>query len=312
MKAPFIFLTLIFGALIQSCQVSTAKVEANKKLVIVSDYLTDSDSLLFEDFIKKEKVNLLIINKTANGIIGNFRNNSFNTGFDIIMLKSLYNVNRLSKKNYFHSIDELADEFPEHRNFLSLEHDFIGFGVNPFIIAYNPDSTLWHRTYSDLKTHPFYTLMSDEEMAPMLAGIMSKMNKVKSYNWMRKFKNQQLKPNPYAKINALLTTLSEYKQLDLNDSIFKNLTAIYYPNQSANGAFYNLNTFAIVNQAENYTTANKFIQYYMSEKHNRKLNIAIGTIPIHDAHKSPRLYNVRPEELLQYYSMTERILTKIN
>jgi len=310
MKWSFIFFSFIILFFSIGCKLENAKPETDNELIIVSDYLEAKDSMLFEKFASKNDVRVIIKDMEVNDVIGAFRNYKYGVGIDILMLKSLYNVNRLSKNDYFQSVSNFSKE----SSFNSLKYNYIGFGIDPYVLAYNPDTLLSVRTYGDLKSNLFVTDLGDELMIPMLAPVMAKMDKVQSSKWIRSFRNNQMKITKRNVDTSMvfLTTLSSYNKKYQSDSLLMNYSEFIYPNNNSKGTFYNLRTFAIVDQAENYSIAKDFILFYTEEKRNKSLCSEMSIISINEQNKPCRLYKVKSEKLLQYYNSIQRIFIKLD
>lgn len=293
------------------CEVPNAEKSASKRLVIVSDYLHSKDTILFKGFSKVTNIRVRIVHKQADDIMGKLRNEPYNSGYDIIILNSLYDVNRFSKSTLLHPLEDLPNLPIEDYIHSSSKYNYIGFGLDPYTISYNPDSTFKHRTYSDLKNHDFVSTMDDRLMIPMLASLMSKLNKVKVYNWLKEFNShRKTKLNDTKSINAFLTVHSQLESEKGKNEKLESLTVEHFPNAARDGVFYNLKTFCIVSHAENIFEAQSFIRYYLLPKNNGKLCERLNVFPASEIHNDVRFYKLKSEKLIQYYSMTERILNR--
>ena len=307
----FSFIILFFSI---GCKLENAKPKPKKELIIVSDYLEAKDSILFSKFASKNDVRVIVKYMKVNNVIGSFRNNKYGVGIDILMMKSLYNVNRLSKNGYFQSISNLSQKLTSISSFVSLKYNYIGFGIDPYVFAYNPDTTLSIRTYGDLKSHLFVTDLSDKQLIPMLAPVLAKMDKVQSFNWIKTFRKHQLNITKRNIDTAMvcLTTLSSFKQNTNTDSLYLKFREVHYPNGNSKGTFYDLRTFAIVDQAENYSLAKDFILFFMKQENSNTLCSKLSIISANETNKPFRLYKDKSEKLLQYYNSIQRIFAKLN
>ena len=217
------------------------------------------------------------------------------------------------KNDYFQSISKTSKKLKGVSTFISSKYNYIGFGIDPYILAYNPDTTLSIRTYGDLKSNQFVTDLNEEQLIPMLAPIMAKMDKVQSYKWIKSFRKNQLKITRRNIDTSMvgLTMLSSFKQNFKSDSLFLKFRKVHYPNGNSKGTFYNLRTFAIVDQAENYSLARDLILFYLEAKNNDDLCSKLSIISINEPNKPCRLYNVKSDELMQYYNSIQRIFSKL-
>lgn len=313
MKAVIFSLIILTMLFLQSCKTENVTSNLKKELIIVSDYLEAKDSTLFSNFSKEKNIHVQVKNMDVNKIIGTFRNSEYGTGIDIIMLKSLYDVNRLAKLDFFNSIGSLKDSLEHLKSYTSFNYNYVGFAINPYVLAYNPDSLISSRTYGDLINNHFYSRLSDEELIPMLAPIMGNFNKVESNNWIKNF-NANKKSTFYTNdsIEVCLTTLTKHHSRTKEDSVLQLYSKLIYPNSQSKGTFYDLYTMTIVKQAENFTHAKAFILYYTEEVKNKKLAEHFQLIPTTKNATSYRFYKVKSTNLLQYYSTIRRLLNKIN
>jgi hypothetical protein len=316
MKFITLFVLLVFGISISGCYVRNASPEKDQTLVIASDYLSESDTVFFKDFSKDNNVRVIIKPIDANSLIGEIRNKEYNHGIDLVMMKSLHSVYNLNRIEMFHNVDHMNNAFEKHRQFVSRESNFIGFGIDPFVCATRSDTSLLIRNYNDLKSTPFVNYLNEEDLIVMLAPLMTKMNKVKSYDWIKAFNQSR---NEHADLNrttarsvpALLTSYSRYQTEITSDSILSKYTNFTYPNVNSTGSFFDVRTMCIAQQAQHFTTATDFIRYYLKPGKNVALNKKINTLPVGKEQISIKLYRANSENLIQYFMMIQRILSKV-
>lgn len=293
----------IFLAFLTQCTIEEASHQDPEHLVIVSDYLGVADSSLFDEFASDNDILVKIIHRSADDIIGDFRNKGYATGYDVVMLKSLYDVNRFSKYKFF--LDLTKED--EVNRFSSEKYNFVGFGVDPYVIAYNDDSTLFHKNYSDLLSYSYASDLEPSDQIPMLAFIRSTKDKGKTYEWLKKAESNR--QNYLTRSTSLLTNYSSYVTLNKRDSSLQHINSVHFPDQSKAGMYYNVRTFAIVDQAERYKQAKSLIAFYTKEANNQRLCNALHIFGIHN---NLKLRKESPDGLLQYYSMIERMLNRLS
>lgn len=297
--------------ILNGCDIPTAKEPSQKRLIIVSDYLFAKDSILFNNFEKREKINVKIIHQSADDIKQTLRSNAYTSGYDLVMLNSMYHVNKFAKLNLFHPIESLPSIQSKQYYHTSDKYNYVGFALDPYTIAYDTDTTFRHRTYSDLKNHAFHTNLNDAQIIPMLASLMSKLNKVKAYKWTSEFQ-QKRNAKDSTLSNAFLSLHSELKKAKEGQPRFRKFSSEYFPNMSADGVFYNLKTFCFVAHAENIQSAQAFVNYYLLSNKNDELAKSLRMYPAATKFPGIRFYKKKTEKLLQYYGMTERILYRLN
>ena len=124
---------------------------------------------------------------------------------------------------------------------------------------------------------------------------------------------------PISELNAynaksapvILTTFEDYMSNFKSDSILSKYTELTFPNSTSSGTFYNLRTLSIIGQAQHFTTATSFANYYLSPSNNERLNNRLNTLPIIGNNQDIKLYNISHRELMQYYLMFKRILSRL-
>ena len=317
MKLLFPFILIAVSLIISGCYVENASSSKNKVLVIASDYLNEEDTLMFSDFSKKESTRIIIKHIDVSSLVGEIQGNQYAHGIDLVMIKSLYNVYNLSRTGLFHSISHVKEEFEELSQFMSTDYKYIGVGIDPYICISNPDTNIVIRTYNDLKHTQFVSTLTEDELIPMLAPLMSKFNKVKSYEWVESvFKNELslegLDSNNVQSAPVLLTTFENYLRNFKGDSTLSTYTNLSFPNSSSSGTFYNMRTACIIGQAQHFAAATSFLNFYLLPQNNRRLNGKLKTMSVTNTDRDILLYQVNSEELMQYYLMFKRILSRLN
>ncbi len=296
--------------LIASCNQEEKTVDTVKRLVIASDYLEEEDTALFELFCAKHDIQVRIVNMSADRMIGHFRNRKYDNGIDLIMLRSLYDVNRLTRHDLFHPIDQVIGN--SGTVFDSYEYDFIGVGINPYVLAYKQGSNHQFRTYNELRDKPFFTNLDKAQLVPLFAGIMPTHHKVGTYDWIEDFSRNKSTVLDYDSTgnNYCLTLYDEHFHRLTDTAYAKVYDVIHYPNQSGKGMFYDLRTISVVDQAENFTSAQTFIEFYLDKGNNERFCKGIHVLPL-DSEKDFRLNRHASNDLIQYYVLVERMLTKL-
>lgn len=307
-------LLLIALVLITSCRIETAKPSSKRQLIIASDYLTEKDSVLFKDFSKKSNVKVRIVSMETDKIIGTIRNNGTNSEIDLIMVKSLYDVYKLDKREILHPInysDELSSEILA---ISSRKYHFAGFGIDPYVFAVEPGQHDVIKTYADLTRFEFINTLDRNEIAPMLSPVLRKMQKAQANQWIMQFMNKSIFTEELTDSlvvgKTILTTYSNFHNRVKSDSLFMG-KSIIFPNKRTTGTFYSIRTFCIVDQAQNYTEADAFIKFYSEPKNNKAINRSMRTISVYSEESKFRKHAVPAEKLFAYYGMVERVLNKL-
>lgn len=320
MKSIGVFIVLIFLGVLTSCSIESAKPKAKRELIIASDYLTPKDTVLFSKFIQSNKVELSISNMTTDKIIGHIRNMESNSGIDLIMVKSLYDVSRLDKRELLQNIN-FGEEIPmEAQAYSSWKYNYIGIGIDPYIIAFNLDANNNTKMYNDLTNHMYINGIDEEHFPPLLAPVLKKLNKAKGNKWIKDYlensvnlprKTDSLRNDTTYRDLPMITTLSFFKEKKDSMFVLKNRSYLL-PNERSTGTFYNVRSIAFVDQAQNYTIAKEFLQFYLEDENNIELNKKLNTYSFYSNHSNFRKYGTSAESLIPYYSMIDRIKRKLN
>lgn len=302
--------SLLLG--LPSCQLETAKSPSKKELIVVSDFLAPGDSVLFSDFEREHNVDVKLYIMSMDLILSTLKSKVLNAGIDLILAKNLYDVNRLYKAGVVHPIKMNQFEHRPSIKFSSDKYHFIGYGIDPYVFMQNQRVRFMFRTYNELTNHRFNSSLTQKESTQLLAPIFKKLSTVEANQWIKRFNQRKTDIHlPADSINdsiPLLTLQSSFVQFP---ELKSNYGIRSYPNQRSSGSFYNVRTFVIVDQAENYTTATQCIDYFLGEKQNKKLNRSLGTNSIYSYSDELRLYNEAPEALIPYYQQVDRAKKRI-
>lgn len=298
---------------LNSCSLETAKASHDKQLIIVSDYLNSSDTVLFRDFSKSNKVSIQIETMKTDNIIGMFRNEGHNIQADLILMKSLYDVYKLNKRSVLQAIHFESELDEATKKISSIENNFIGLGIDPFIIANSSGRKV--RTYNDLLRTNYINNLPEKEVIPLLSPIISKLKKVKANKWVKDFYFNQVKSDTLRdSIGSFLPILTSYSDYSTSEDSLLNFQNRFltFPNGRSSGTHYNVRTAAIINQAQNYSTAKQFILHFTNLQNNKSLNKKLHTISYLDESHSFKKYTESPDDLIHFYKIAERVINKLD
>ena len=305
---------LIALLVVSGCRIETAKPALQKRLVIASDYLNEGDTILFRSFSKSTHTRITILPWNKSKIIGEFRNNKYNTGIDLFMMKSMSDVHYLQKRKLFQPLKLSTNLKEEYMDFSSEKYDYFGFGYDPYVVAYPKQNYPTIKMYNDLTRHYYVKDLDDSEMIPMIAPVLAKMKKTDANKWLMRLYAHNLGDSIVSdSVLGRLPILTSYSNFQANmDNKFYSGKTIVLPNYKSTGTFYNLRTMCIAYQAENYNEALEFVDFYLSEENNPVLNKALNTIGVSSSEFGFRKYYVHSEEMLQYYVLVERSINRFS
>lgn len=286
---------LFYSAIIlslASCTIDEVQSIHPRELRIVSTFLDSKDTLLFSAWSKSEHIRVRIKKMEVDSIIDLLEAKQFNSGIDLIITNNLLEHHKLYQAGLLEKTtpDELLSMDSE-------QYAFSAFGINPYLFATKADSIKLPTTYQELTERKFTSEHSKDEEIPLLAAFLSRMNRAETFSWIKKFEaNKDSIQNPIH--------LKNYSALDLKKENYQ------FPGARVSGTIYNLTSAAIVKQTGNSKTALSFITYYRRPEPNKRLCKKLQLISV-DNPEGIRLYRAKPEELIQYYEMIERMLSKV-
>lgn len=300
--------------ILASCTIETAKEPSDKHLYIASDYLEVKDSVLFQEFEKEMDVAVHIIPIQPDELIFSLQKDGLNSDFDIIMVKSLYHLYKLYKKELLHPIylEDVLDE--QTCSYSSWKFRFVALGIDPYILAWNPNYVTQTKTYEDLTRSEYFTDFQPSEKVPFLSSVLIKKNRVKGNNWIKMFSSNAadiaLSSDSLIEHGIILTTYSDF---NTNSPVAKHFKgkSCFFPNSNGMGTLFNVRSISLVNQAQNYVNGRKFISFYTDSIRNIELNKNLKTMSVFGNDYNCIYHSDPPNKLVSYYSMVERVLNKV-
>jgi iron(III) transport system substrate-binding protein len=324
-----LFYLLLFLVGFQSCVVDTGTSSSIQKVIVY----TDCDINMKADYIQSFKVDngieLVLHKMHADTIISRLRREGHNTNCDLVLLRSAYDMNKLSKYNLLNRVNswKLEELIPKY---LKSEHEtWYGVGFDPYVLISRSDSLHIVYNYQELlsvrqKNYWSTDLQTHENSVPFLAYFLkNKSVQERIYRYERFLDYQYYVTDSIQHelgSEGNLTFYSEYlKDLSNRDSISDRMIVVF-PNQQAEGVYYNTITAGVVKQAKNYTNAKILLEYFASASVNENLNGDLNTFPVnHLRRRHPFIYQnnnfKHAQKNLDYlmgsYSNVGRIISKL-
>jgi hypothetical protein len=290
---PLKIITLSFLLVLSGCAVDPVSSDTKAHLTIASDYLEPSDTLLFTQLTDSLGISLKIRKLSADQLIGEIRNNRFNTGIDLVMMQSAFDVNRLRRMNIFHPLttSQLSNRWKDH--------NVIPLAIDRYVKVNKIDSL---QNYNDslvqMKTQQ---LISNEELVVYLSYDFDYSDPVLASASIKQLKGAYTaNRNELWRCNDLIT-LQSIQEVVKKDSLFKQFD-LKNPIPTNK---YNVRTIGIVNQASNYNTTIPFIRLLKSKNFLRPFitQMNVSEIPVHSGSIKLEL-----EDQIQYFVRIERLL----
>lgn len=287
-------------------------------MVIASDFLHAQDTVLFKDFVEKNEVQITIRHLSPSQIIDAVQNKGYNSGIDMVLSQNMRTPIELNKSGVLHDMVEKEGAIKSQNEYISYKHNFIGIGLDPFVIKYTNDSIRDVKYYQDLSNYPNYHTLSEADMLSFLSPIRKEQKRAKTFEWIERWTKQtKLRPENGPWNDSLQVVLCKYSQLEsFKDSIWKEYSeGHYFPNEDRLGVYFDVVNLSIVLQAEHFTDAEKFLEHCQNSGYNAMLNRKWNRFPVYDYLKArldgPKFYPSHIDQLLQYQDVLARMLKKL-
>lgn len=279
--------------LFAGCQIEDAPELGQSTIKIASDYLESVDTIMFADIADSLHCRIEIINMNADQLIGEVRNKRFNTELDLIMMRSVYDVNRLKRQHVFHHLrsSELRNRWTDY--------DVVPFSIDPFAevpridsLYYLPDSLGSGKTLIMIPQEDLITYLSYEYNHSDPIVITGRIKNEKD-KFTRNVANQfQIK-------SAVV------HQSDLNELMKDSVLSFMDWNKVQVLERYDVYTVGLMNQTENYHQSIEFIRLLRKEQFLEAFmdNKRSLPLPVNDGSLKLEL-----EGNIQYFTQIERVL----
>lgn len=263
MKQIFLIVSIVFSLF--SCKIEEAKPLAAKKIVIASDFLYPKDAKCFAEFEKDHKIRVEIIHMRADSMHYRMKKDGYNTGFDMLFVKSLQSVKELKQQ----PVQVITEGFQKAKlgGLQRIQENWFLVGRDPFVITFLKDSVKKPETYRELTTSYLWAspdLQGVEVLKAQVTFQFQHQKDTKEANknlkdWLRGLKDHRInyqEPGNNAK-NTQLLLLSYRSYIDLQPQIYAKNRRVIFPEKT----YYDYFATAIVPQAKNYTSAKSFMAY---------------------------------------------------
>lgn len=319
-----VFVFFLFSVLaVSSCTLEKARPSARQHVIIASDCLFPKDTSLFGQFIKDRSIRVFIHHLSADSIEQTLKHQGVNTHFDMVLLKSVYDIAHFEKLGFFQRIPKTEIPIEILPQFRIKSNKWIAFGVDPYIIVSNQDSLEKIASYSAFfKRMDWRTdLTTNAQFVPLYASLLNhgiQQKQVKSWLKQHLDHTRLLHENDSTFTeNYLLTNFSTFQMLKhRNKSPFKKSQLIVPENQHP-GTMYNLHCLGIVKQARNYFNALQCMHALVSESMNYRVTnqLKIESIyePVNPVFKS--VYTQKKETnyqtCLPYFGILNQLVSSL-
>ncbi|MFZ9029059.1 MAG: hypothetical protein ACO2Z9_08585 [Crocinitomicaceae bacterium] len=289
----FKILSIVSLLLLAGCSVDAVPKHTKAHLTIASDYLQPSDTSLFSFITDSLDITLEIRKMSSDQLIGKIRNERFNTGIDLVMMRSSFDVNRLRRQNIFHPLttSQLRNRWKDH--------NVIPLAIDRYFLVSKIDSL--YNLNDSVVTPKTYQLIPDEELVVYLSFGFDYTDPVLASASIKKARKKYTKSRSELwRCNELILIESELESTS-KDSLFRQFNW----KDPIETDTYNVLTIGIVNQAPNFKSAIPFIRLLKRDNLINPLieKVNASEIPIHSGSLKLEL-----EDQIQYFVRIERLL----
>ena len=274
--------------------VETAEIPKKQEVIVYSDCLYKDDVSLFKNFRKKKNIKVKIVHLSADSIILKIKKEGFNTKADLVILSSLYEVQKAHRSRLFQPIQSQTMDLSVGKKFKSNDHTWFGIGINPYVFILKNDTLPGISQFGELryklnKNLWSTNLQTSTELVPMLGPIFQKKKRSAMVEWYMDFlenentdgKKKDKNGIPLLTTNVLLTNYSTYAAMSKRNDTIDFQMKYVFSNQKKQGAYYNLIVAGVVKQARNFENAKILLEYISTDWMNEKINNRWNTFPIH-------------------------------
>ena len=288
-----LFIISIVSFVFTSCLVDTAEMPHNQSITVYSDCLSKNDLKLFRRFRKKEHIRVKIVHLPADSILQILQKEGYNTKADLVILKSLFDVQKAHKSGVLQSVKSLKLDELVNKKFKAKDNKWFGIGINPYVFIAKNDTISILSEFGDLLHKENYNkwstnLETSADLVPMLAPILQKKKRSDAIEWYMDFmendyvqtKEQDKEHIAILTTDALVTDYRNYAEMSKRNDTVDFHMHLTFPNQNKKGVFYNLMCAGVVKQARNYENAKLLVEYLSTVQMNEKINNRWNTFPI--------------------------------
>lgn len=274
MNSVLLFITVT--SLLCACGYEELTAEKKRTLSVASDYLMESDSVLFLDFTQKTGVKVKIIPLELDSIYRKVLSDPLNAGFDMIMVSDVRILKNLESKKLLQKFSDELDSAQGNRFFLHT-------GIDPLVYYANRNLNKDSISYTDL-SKSFWFSSLDEIPLNKLFNCIKKNNKWSSREsalWLHRVEQKKI---AFLAVDSLAPSmfnvgfLSQFeRKKQLKDSLndFQNL---FFPDQTQTGLLYNFYGSGIVYQSSNFSAAMDLLRYLSEVSNAQMVNDKIGIV----------------------------------
>jgi len=166
-------LIVLFGA----CTIEKARPFKKQQILIASDCLRPSDTILFKSFKKHYKIRVRILYLPVDSLQSKLKTEGTATEIDAVILSSVYSMYTFEKSKLLQKVPREDIFNPILNKYHSKSGKWTGIGIDPYVFINLKDTLKRVHSYKDLLNDTKWctTLKTDEEWYPFYSNIVHKI-----------------------------------------------------------------------------------------------------------------------------------------
>jgi ABC-type Fe3+ transport system substrate-binding protein len=290
--------------ILNGCQLENAKKLSHQYVNVYSDLNCFQDSLVYSLFEKQEKIKVYPHYLSTDSLVKLIEQNNFACGVDVILLSNIAKMKTYKLKEHFANLE--TEKFEIDENYKN--KTWVATSKSPLVFVYN-------KMYLQQNLPRYYADLSNSTWKGKIALTSSgnaswdvfeksyrkiKLTEIDSFFVKLKQNSNQQRGTDFEALHKVrkgelqltmveLSSFMEFKNLK-KDSTFavsvRNLDVLF-PSQHKKGVIYNVHTASIYRYAENYTNAEKLIQFILTKSNQYHWAEKRNSFPVNQSSSAP-------------------------
>jgi hypothetical protein len=262
--------------LLVACSVDEASSVKHPQLIIASNFLKSSDTVLFSNFCRTNNLKIRIQKLSSDSIFNTIKNKGFNTPFSLVLLSSMKDLKDFDK-SYFQTINKVFFSDPTVSFEVFNERKFLSLGINPFVFAVQPDTLALPQSYADLKNRFWAT--TDTNLTVFYAHLVAKKGVAERESWEKSLRKTRLAYQFNDTLPSNRLRFIPYSEWLKTPQKQKNKLSLVYPNQETSGFFADRMIAAIPKNPKDFYYAQQLLNYMADKLENESYAEKFGVLP---------------------------------
>jgi ABC-type Fe3+ transport system substrate-binding protein len=299
-KFKSLFALCLFLVFLQGCQLENAKKLSHQYVNVYSDLNCHQDSLVYSLFEKQEKIKVYPHYLPTDSLVKLIEKNQFACGIDVILLSNVAKMKTFHLKEHFVNLEN--EKFEIDVNYKN--KTWIATSKSPLIFVYNKMYLQQNlpRYYADLSNPTWKGKLTLTSSGNASWDVFEKsyrkikLSEIDSFFVKLKQNSKNHLGTDFEALHKVRKGESQLTMVELSSFLeFKNLKKdssfastvrnleVIFPSQHKKGVIYNVHTASIYRYAENYTNAEKLIQFILTKSNQYNWTVKRNTFPVNSA-----------------------------